>query len=65
MAGTVVQGARVWTGPSHLARSRHHPKLRPSHSGLLAPRSHPIASSSPFLSRDIAGGDGGIFCLDP
>lgn len=39
-----------------------HPKLRFPHSGLLS--STPMASSSPFLSRDIAGGDGGIFCLD-
>lgn len=60
MAGTVVQEARVWTGPLPPGKKQtDHPKLRFSHSGLLSPT--PMAS---FLSRDIAGGDGGILCLD-
>lgn len=57
MAGTVVQGAGEWTGPSRQARSRQVtqdcglPTLVSSH-----PHPHPLSPSSPFLSRDMAGG---------
>lgn len=64
LAGTVVPGARVWTGPSHLARSR--PKAEVSLLWLTELTPAPMVLCSPFLSRDRIwlGETEEIFCLD-
>lgn len=64
LAGTVVPGTRVWTGPSHLARSR--PKAEASLLWLTELTPTPMALYSPFLSRDRIwlGETEAIFCLD-
>lgn len=53
MAGTVVWGA----GCGQALRGRDKsPRLGSSRPGLLIPSPHPMAPSSPFLSKNMAGG---------
>lgn len=67
MAGTVVWGAKVWTGPSHPAKSRDRSPKNEVFSlwFLYTLTPNPMAPSSPFLSRDMAGGKEADFLSGP
>lgn len=66
MAGTVVQGAKVWTGPSPWQEGEtSHLRLRSSTLVSLHTHPDPRAPHSPFLSKDMAEGRGADFPSGP